>query len=80
MNRLLRSATLATFLSSPAFAIEPIPGSITYHGQPTRLLKSPVGSQVSNEFWYDGYRYSESYTIQPDRSLKLTNRTILSGR
>jgi hypothetical protein len=56
--------------------LEPIPGSITYGGQPrSRLMKAPIGSQVPHEFrnqW--GERISETYIIQPDRSLKLVER------
>jgi hypothetical protein len=55
--------------------LQPIPGSITYGGQPsTRLTKAPVGSTVSHDF-YDGSReVLETYVIQPDRSLRLVRR------
>lgn len=57
--------------------LQPIPGSITYGGQPmTRLLKAPVGSSFDHEFTSGGNRYSETYIIQADRSLKLANRSI----
>ncbi len=59
--------------------LEPIPGSITYGGQPrTRLMKAPIGSQVPHEFrnqW--GERTLETYIIQPDRSLKLVERHVI---
>ncbi|WP_426123861.1 hypothetical protein [Pararhizobium sp. PWRC1-1] len=59
--------------------VEPIPGSITYGGQPrTKLTKSPIGSLVHNSFrTVTGVAY-ETYVIQPDRSLKLIRREIRS--
>ncbi|MVA38032.1 hypothetical protein GOZ89_24155 [Agrobacterium vitis] len=58
--------------------LEPIPGSITYNGQPkTRLVKAPVGSTVPHQFHDEyGRRVDEIYVIQSDRSLKLVNRRI----
>ncbi|WP_104668636.1 hypothetical protein [Ensifer adhaerens] len=56
--------------------LEPIPGSITYGGQPrTKLTKSPVGSIVPHQF-IDSYgrKVYETYIIEPDRSLRLTSR------
>jgi len=58
--------------------VQPIPGSITYGGQPrTKLTKSPPGSVIYNSF-YDsrGQRVKETYILQPDRTLKLTRRVI----
>lgn len=58
--------------------LEPIPGSITYGGQPrTRLTKSPIGSSVHHQFQNElGHRVEERYVLQPDRSLKLVSRRI----
>lgn len=58
---------------------DPIPGSITYGGQPrTKLTKSPVGSWFHHRFTDQfGRTVQETYVIQPDRSLLLTNRVIL---
>lgn len=59
--------------------VKPIPGSITYNGQPrTKLTKSPPGSAIYNSF-YDstGSKVLETYILQPDRSLKLTRREII---
>ncbi|NRP73749.1 hypothetical protein ILFOPFJJ_04662 [Ensifer psoraleae] len=58
--------------------LEPIPGSITYGGQPrTRLTKSPVGSIVPHQFFDNfGHRVYETYVIEPDRSLRLVGRRI----
>lgn len=61
--------------------IQPIPGSITYGGQPrSRLTRSPVGSPVSHTFNNEfGQRVEETYIIQPDRSLKLVSRRVYRG-
>ncbi|MEB2848077.1 hypothetical protein [Endobacterium cereale] len=68
-----------TLFTSTAFALEPIPGSIIYNGQPkTRLQKAPVGSTFTHEFSLYGNTYSETYRIKPDRSLELLNRRQLN--
>jgi hypothetical protein len=55
--------------------LEPIPGSITYGGQPrTKLTKAPVGSIVPHRFTSGNSFVQETYVIQPDRSLKLIRR------
>ncbi len=65
------------FLGLSSTGVQPIPGSITYGGQPkTRLLKAPVGSSFNHEFSSGANRYSETYIIQADRSLKLVSRNI----
>lgn len=58
--------------------LEPIPGSITYGGQPrTKLTKAPVGSLVPHQFFDNfGHRVYETYILEPDRSLRLTSRRI----
>jgi len=81
MKKVFAVALVAALAAAaPALAIEPIPGSITYHGQPrTKLQKAPVGSPVYNRFFgEDGYRYEETYLIQPDRSLKLVDRQVIT--
>ncbi|CAH0340912.1 hypothetical protein RHI9324_02594 [Rhizobium sp. CECT 9324] len=57
-------------------AVEPIPGSITYGGQPqTKLTKAPVGSTFTKRLIdQNGRRAEETYRVQPDRSLKLISR------
>jgi hypothetical protein len=57
-------------------SLEPVPGSITYNGQPsTRLNKAPVGSTFDHEFRDKfGYRWTETYRILPDRSLEIVGR------
>jgi len=73
------SAAALMLASCTTQEVEPIPGSITYGGQPrTKLMKSPIGSVVHNSFrTVTGVAY-ETYIIQPDRSLKLVRREIRS--
>lgn len=55
--------------------IEPIPGSITYGGQPrTKLTKAPVGSIVPHRFTCGNSFVQETYVIEPDRTLRLIRR------
>jgi hypothetical protein len=60
-------------------SIEPIPGSITYKGQPrTKLTKSPVGSTFVHKFMDGPGRFvEETYRIEPDRSLAIVDRQII---
>ena len=72
----LAGCTTAQNLSAPG--LDPIPGSITYGGQPrTKLTKSPVGSSFPHNFIDQyGQQVEETYIIQPDRSLKIAHREI----
>lgn len=74
--------TLAALLfASPAFALEPIPGSITYGGGPhAKLQSSPIGSTLIHRFDSEGHEYEERYVLQSDRSLKLISRSRRSDR
>jgi hypothetical protein len=65
--------------SCVATEIEPIPGSITYGGQPrTKLTKSPIGSTFTHLLTDDyGCQAQETYRIEPDRSLRLLSRSRL---
>ena len=88
MNALVPALLATTLLAAPLLAgcsaadtpaLEPIPGRITYGGQPrTKLTKSPPGSVIYNSF-YDstGAKVRETYILQPDRTLKLTRRIIV---
>ncbi|OWV72145.1 hypothetical protein ATY77_11490 [Rhizobium sp. R634] len=78
LSALLTAGLLAGCSSADSPALEPIPGSITYGGQPrTKLTKSPVGSAVYNQFYNEsGQRVEETYILQPDRSLKLVRREV----
>jgi hypothetical protein len=60
----------------------PIPGSITYKGQPrTKLTIVPIGSTFSHEINLGNGDYViETYQVQPDRSLKIINRYIRKER
>ncbi|WP_430439233.1 hypothetical protein [Shinella sp.] len=80
MTRIALAAFAALFLAACTTegtrAVEPIPGSITYGGQPrTKLTKAPIGSTFEHTF---NDRYGrpvvETYRIQPDRSLLLIHR------
>ncbi len=68
------AATAATY--------EPIPGSITYGGQPrTKLMKSPIGSTFEHRFQDPmGHEYVERYRIRPDRSLEIVSRVRVDLR
>lgn len=59
-----------------ASALEPVPGSIIYKGQPrTKLTKTPIGSTFEHHFRDQfGDDYVEVYRIAPDRSLELLSR------
>ena len=73
-------AVLALCACTPTtgVGIEPIPGSITYGGQPrTKLTKSPIGSTFEHRFDDGpGREVFETYRIQPDRSLLLISRRV----
>ncbi|KQZ97709.1 MULTISPECIES: hypothetical protein [Rhizobium/Agrobacterium group] len=73
----LALASCTTGISSAN--LEPIPGSITYNGQPrTKLTKSPIGSTFTHNFRrWNGDRVIETYQIQPDRSIKIIDRRII---
>lgn len=60
----------------------PIPGSITYKGQPrTKLTKVPIGSTFQHEIRVGtGDFYIETYQVQPDRSLKIIRRVFRKER
>ncbi|URK88049.1 hypothetical protein LP421_10965 [Rhizobium sp. RCAM05350] len=78
MKKAILAATLAASLAAcnAMPEISPIPGSITYGGQPeTKLTKAPVGSVVHHQLDDQyGKRAEETYIIQPDRSLRLVRR------
>lgn len=66
--------TAAANYSGPG--LEPIPGSITYNGQPrTKLTKSPPGSAFPHDFIDQyGRQVEETYIIRSDRSLIIAHR------
>jgi nitrous oxide reductase accessory protein NosL len=78
ISAVLGAAFLAGCTTGEA-EVKPIPGSITYNGQPrTKLTMSPPGSVIKNSF-YDsrGIKVLETYILQPDRTLKLTRREYI---
>lgn len=80
MKFVLAAFGVSALFASSAFALEPIPGSVTYGGQPVhRLQKAPVGSTFDETFYSEGERYTETYMIQPDRSLVITGRTRIGS-
>lgn len=73
-------AFLSLMLPATAFSLEPIPGSLIYPTQPrTKLKKAPVGSLLTHQFQKDGYSYTETYRIAPNRDLELLSRRQYSG-
>ncbi|CCM74356.1 hypothetical protein [Rhizobium mesoamericanum] len=79
LTTILSVVMLSGCTSDSSTEVQPIPGSITYGGQPrTKLTKSPPGSAIYNSF-YDssGQRVKETYILQPDRTLKLTRRVVV---
>lgn len=78
MLALVCSVSMAGCVAAAGSFPEPIPGSITYNGQPrTKLKKAPVGSSFEHRFFDQvGRQVWETYVIQPDRSLLLVKRRI----
>lgn len=82
MTRIVLATFAALFLAACTTdgprAVEPIPGSITYGGQPrTKLTKAPIGSTFEHTFTDRyGRPVVETYRIQPDRSLLLIHRYV----
>lgn len=76
MNRLIIPLCAALALAGcTTTELEPIPGSITYNGQPrTKLTKAPIGSTFSHDFYQGSKVVEETYQIQPDRSIKIVRR------
>ncbi|MCD1266151.1 hypothetical protein GR158_12755 [Shinella sp. AETb1-6] len=70
-------AILAATPAALAQGLAPVPGSITFNGQPhTKLTKAPVGSTFSHRLRdaVTGHEYIEIYRILPDRSLEIVSR------
>lgn len=82
MNPILTSTAMILSLVAASCStpedLEPIPGSITYGGQPHgKLTRSPIGSVLPHEFYNQfGNWVQETYIVQPDRTLKLVRREI----
>jgi hypothetical protein len=76
------ACTLLLSACNQTVELQPVPGSITYGGQPSqKLTKSPIGSLLPHHFvneWGDDVY--EIYILQPDRSLRLVDRHIVEER
>ncbi|MDQ0421379.1 hypothetical protein GVN24_04535 [Rhizobium sp. CRIBSB] len=72
------AAALLTSLAgaSAAFALEPVPGSITYGGAQPRLEQAPAGSNFFHTFYLNGHEVHEIYKVNADRSVALVSRTV----
>ncbi len=75
------AAALATLVAAPAaFALEPIPGSITYGGHQAQLEKAPAGSNFFHTF-YDpnSDEVGESFDLNADRTVSLVSRVTVDN-
>ena len=72
------AAALATLVAAPAaFALEPIPGSITYGGHQAQLEKAPAGSNFFHTFYGpNGQEVREIYQVNADRTVTLVSRSV----
>ncbi|GEO86762.1 MULTISPECIES: hypothetical protein [Alphaproteobacteria] len=70
------AAAIATLAAAPAaFALQPIPGSITYNGHQVQLEKAPAGSNFYRDFFGpNGEHVHETYQVNADRSASLVSR------
>lgn len=75
---LLAVLFLAGCTTGGGMPLDPIPGSITYSGQPrTKLTKSPIGSTFEHQFTDNrGREVFETYRIEPNRSLSIVRRYV----
>ena len=74
MKRIIISIGFTILYSAHAFAIDPIPGSITYENKSGYTTKAPVGSTTSHKFTNGGSYYTEWYIVGADHRLKLVSR------
>ena len=72
------AAALLTTLAglSAAFAVEPIPGSITYGGAQPRLEQAPTGSNFFHTFYTGGSEVREIYQVNADRTVSIVSRSM----
>ena len=75
------AAALATLVAAPAaFALEPIPGSITYGGHQAQLEKAPAGSNFFHTFYGpSGNEVREVYQVNADRTVSLVSRVTVDN-
>jgi hypothetical protein len=73
----IAAALLTTlFGTTAAFAVEPIPGSITFGGAQPRLEQAPTGSNFFHTFYLNGSEVHEIYKVNADRSVSIVSRSI----
>ena len=73
----IAAALLTTIAAaSAAFAIEPVPGSITYGGAQPRLEQAPAGSNFFHTFYLNGSEVHETYKVNADRTVSLVARSV----
>ncbi|MCO6178657.1 hypothetical protein [Ciceribacter sp. RN22] len=80
MKTLATATALVAFLAgaSMAFAIEPIPGSLTYSGHVSVLEEAPAGSNFQHTFFAaNGDRVQEVYRVNVDHTVELVARTYV---
>jgi hypothetical protein len=79
MKTLAAAAFLATLAgTSAAFALDPIPGSLTYNGARPQLQQAPAGSTVFHNFNFKGDKIREVYRVNADRTVTLVQRGIIN--
>ena len=75
--KIIAAALLTTLAgTSAAFAVEPIPGSITYGGAQPRLEQAPAGSNFFHTFYLNGSEVHEIYKVNADRTVSLVSRSV----
>ncbi len=76
MNKIAAATLIAVLAgSSAAFALEPIPGSLTYGGNNVQLQKAPAGSSFEHAFITNtGDQAIETYRVNADKSVSLVTR------
>ncbi|MFC5586902.1 hypothetical protein ACFPOD_17445 [Nitratireductor kimnyeongensis] len=76
MKTVLSALVISSFIAAPAFAIEPIKGSINFDGPSQESLsKTPVGSVLKHQFTSNGNDYVEIYVVGADGHPELVSRT-----
>lgn len=76
MKTIAAALLTAIAAASAAFAIEPIPGSITYGGAQPRLEQAPAGSNFFHTFYANGSEIHEIYQVNADRTVSLVSRSV----
>ncbi|PPJ46224.1 hypothetical protein C0075_11025 [Rhizobium sp. KAs_5_22] len=81
MKTIAATALLATLVgASSAFALQPIPGSITYGDHQAQLEKAPVGSNFFHVFYSpNGNEVREVYQVNSDRTVSLVSRAVANN-